>query len=127
MKCVRCNRELTQHHESGMGAICQMKANNSDGAAEIKTIVQLVYNNHRGHRNYSVKTADGKAFVTVSQIGADRIGKCFCLQGKAQIKCSHLDAVAAEDKRLFPLPVSAYGAIKNLCARASSTDFAKAA
>lgn len=92
---------MTKHHESGMGDICRMKANALDNA-EGETVVTLVYDDKRGHRNYTVKSESGKAFVSVTQTAGSRIGKCFCKEGKAQIRCSHIDAVATEDKHRFP-------------------------
>lgn len=96
-KCTRCHRELKNHTESGMGKICRMKSNRLNGSSDApKTIIEMVYDNKRGHRNYLIRTGGRKVFVAVH----DGSVKCHCADALAG--CEHVALIREAESANFP-------------------------
>lgn len=98
-KCQRCHRELKSHTESGLGKICQMKANRLSDSIENKIKVVPLFLNRLPRRRYLVFTQP-RATVLVKDIGDKRYAECQ-LCGN-EYKCQHVDEVAKTDNARFP-------------------------
>lgn len=96
MKCKRCNREMKQHTESGLGRICQMKANRIE-PTKVKAIAIPLFQSYREVRSYVVLNGE-KSMVTVWDNNHGRFGECRKCEG---IRCEHLELVAQIDNERF--------------------------
>lgn len=101
-KCKRCNRELKNHTESGMGEICRMKAdrlNNSD----LKTVrVEPLFIRRSSRRSYLVFTSP-RVVVVVEEESDGRFAFCPC----SPEMCEHRRLVAEIDRAAFPVDLFA--------------------
>ena len=98
-KCKRCNRELKNHEESGMGRICRMKANRvSQSAIENKIRVEPLFVRFQARRSYLVFTSP-RATVTVQDDKSGRFAVCrLC----GDTGCNHIALIAQIDNQKFP-------------------------
>lgn len=96
-KCQRCHRELKNHTESGMGAICKMKAQRISGESKNSIKVVPLFLHQQPRRRYLVFTSP-RATVLVKDLGDGRYAECqICTE-----RCVHIDLVAEADNARFP-------------------------
>lgn len=93
MNCILCHRELKHPTPSGLGRICATKNLRGTGDSP-KAIIEIVYNNNRGNRNYLIRTANRKIFVVVNH-GVIRCHHC------SSDKCGHTETVRETDRVRF--------------------------
>lgn len=97
-KCKRCSRELKNHTESGMGKVCQMKANRETSADETGVRVEPLFVRRPARRSYLVFTKP-RFIVTVEEDSDGRFANCPC---SIQM-CEHRRLVAEIDRAKFPV------------------------
>lgn len=102
-KCKRCNRSLKIANESGMGKICQMKANRAAASDEKSVRVEPLFLRRQARRSYLVFTSP-RMRVVVSETSDGRFAHCDC---GTNCFCPHIAAVAAYDRSVFPLDPAA--------------------
>lgn len=97
-KCKRCNRNLKEFHESGMGEVCRMKTDR-DNSTDDKTLrVEPLFLRRQARRSYLVFTSP-RMRVVVNETDKGRFAHCDCGQN---CFCQHISAVAAYDRSVFP-------------------------
>ncbi len=103
MKCKRCHRELKNHAESGMGKVCQMKANRLNNSDEKRAVrVEPLFIRRQPRRAYLVFTSP-RMRVVVNETENGRFAHCDCGEN---CLCPHIAAVANFDRARFPQEVS---------------------
>jgi hypothetical protein len=99
-KCKRCNRELKQHHLSGMGDICRMKADRDSAGATVNKIrVEPMFIRFQPRRSYLVFTAKRQTVTIFGGIGEAKTAKCTCSEG---VRCEHIELIAQIDNAKYP-------------------------
>lgn len=97
MKCKRCNRELKNHVETGIGKVCQMKAQRLSEAVDRKIKIVPLFLRRIPRRSYLVMTQP-RATVVVKDTQNGRFAEC---QNCAE-RCEHINLAAEMDNARFP-------------------------
>lgn len=99
MKCLRCNRTLTNPTADNLGAVCRRKQA-ADTSGENKKVRIEILHKSPTRRSYLVFTSPRRRVVVSHSINDVKVAECDCRPAGI---CEHIEAIKATDDRLFPV------------------------